>query len=200
MAVFDPRLASYQDNDLSSLARHIKAEHIIDYQCQWCTEETCTNPTIHPPGNLRPRHYARPYHCQFAHSTIKTKDESFPWLIDFITTLTKQSLTPEEKASGKQRKIKILFWDYRTEMEVLDAEEVNIDLKGLGTDIELWDLQTWSPIVRVFFPWPDERMRVNCGVALPLWEYRVVKRVLKALFSTTRRTIPWPRSWLSFGS
>lgn len=188
VAVFEPRVTPYDQNSFTQLAQKIEGNHVVITEWSLFTEETC--PRRHAPHNPRRRHVARPYHSQFAASTSKSLDESLLWLDELFKKLVLQNRTDEEVASGKQRSIKVLFWDYRLEESIVahpwnptypykqyKEKDRPIDYNhwfaNQFQDVELWDLQVWSAIQDRFWKEPcfdDEGYRKwprkNCGEAM----------------------------------
>lgn len=168
VALFDPRVARYGENTFDQLAQKIEATHWIRKKWSLWDEDTCT--CIHS----NRRHVARPYHSQFAKSTImENRDVEF-WLVDFITSLARHNLTEEELKNGESRKIKILYWDQRLEKDILDRCGINLNKLPGCPNVESWDFQIWLPFEKRFFPetrydddgWPLPTPRVGCGRAM----------------------------------
>ncbi|KAK3399737.1 hypothetical protein B0T20DRAFT_451946 [Sordaria brevicollis] len=154
IAVYDPREASKTpsnaiphasetkhsvSNDLlMEIAKSIMAYHFLKDDWKGETEITCK-----AFWHKKKPHIARPYHCVFALSTIMSSSQCIESLKVILQNLTSQNLTAEERQSGHQRQVRVVFWDSGLEDKVF--RQANIHLSELGHDIETWDLQAWWP-------------------------------------------------------
>ncbi|KAK3399736.1 hypothetical protein B0T20DRAFT_477577 [Sordaria brevicollis] len=160
VAIYDPRLVrSTPPGETSTtpnlnetfiqLVRSMIAYHIIIGEWQGMTENTCRafwhkDRTNRSGMFMRGKaHTARPYHCQFARSTIMKRDEAIEWLKKLLKSLTTQILTAEESEKGEEREVRLLFWNSLLEDKIF--HEAGIGLPEVGKNIQGWDLQSWMP-------------------------------------------------------
>ncbi|EGO58679.1 hypothetical protein NEUTE1DRAFT_38714 [Neurospora tetrasperma FGSC 2508] len=144
IAIYDPRdnLKTPTSNpaDIESIGPHIKAQHTIIHEFRRVTEETC--PAFYHKKFGNKPHSARPYHCAFARSIVKTKEKALNDLKDTIKQLCSQNRTDAEVKSGKDRSVRILYWAAHMEETVFHLG--GLDLTAAGSDVKIWDLQLWS--------------------------------------------------------
>ncbi|KAL0466341.1 hypothetical protein QR685DRAFT_557294 [Neurospora intermedia] len=166
VALYDPRITSspYRTSEttpttsqsnthLEDLGRSVIAHHILVDEWKHETEMTCKAFWHKGRKNKSGKpHKARPYHCQFARSTVLSRDESINWLKALLRRLTTQNRTAEEIENGDEREVRLLFWDSGLEDRIF--YQADIHLPELGKDIQGWDLQAWCPF----------RIRFNNGV------------------------------------
>ncbi|KAK3484945.1 uncharacterized protein B0T23DRAFT_400205 [Neurospora hispaniola] len=162
LAIYDPRghpspsgtttNTSTSNTILEELAKSTTAIHLLVEEWKHETETTC-KAFWHRNRKTKAGtpHTARPYHCQFTRSTILGREQSLKKLKAVLQSLTSQNLTAQERANGDQRQVRILFWDSGLEDRIF--RQAGIHLHGLGSDIQAWDLQAWSPF----------RIRLNNG-------------------------------------
>ncbi|EAA29164.1 hypothetical protein GE21DRAFT_5339 [Neurospora crassa] len=166
ITIYDPRTSpststlfnttsttSQSNKHLEDLGRLTTAHHILIDEWKHETEMTCKAFWHKGRKNKSGKpHKARPYHCQFARSTVLSRDESINWLKALLRRLTTQNRTAEEIKNGDEREVRLLFWDSGLEDRIFC--QADIHLPELGKDIQGWDLQAWCPF----------RIRFNNGV------------------------------------
>lgn len=164
VAVYDPRdspssperitstCTSTSNTILEDLAKSTTAIHLLVEEWKHETETTC-KAFWHRDRKKKAGvpHTARPYHCRFTRSTILGRDQSIEKLKAILQSLTSQNLTSAERENGDQRQVRLLFWDSGLEDRIF--RQAGINLHELGSDIQAWDLQAWSPF----------RIRLNNG-------------------------------------
>ncbi|EGO58678.1 hypothetical protein NEUTE1DRAFT_135779 [Neurospora tetrasperma FGSC 2508] len=119
---------------LEDLAKSTTAIHLLVEEWKHETETTCKAFW----------HRDRTKKAGVPHtSTILGRDQSIEKLKAILQSLTSQNLTSAERENGDQRQVRLLFWDSGLEDRIF--RQAGINLHELGSDIQAWDLQAWSP-------------------------------------------------------